>query len=201
MRYFYKDGFYMDDSYVPEDAIEITEERYHELLDGQGNGYMIVSDEVGYPILIEQQPSQYHVLSGGVWHISDEDAVQLKKDQQDYIWKRIKLRREEADHNGVFIEKINKTIQTDPTSKTKLDKLSTYIDRVGTIQWKCEDNSHIELDKALLDDIQVQIILNENQNHRNAENHRIALLEAEDPLHYDYSTGWTDIPPDTKQEV
>lgn len=36
---------------IPADKVEITEEYWRELLDGQSNGSEIVADENGYPIL------------------------------------------------------------------------------------------------------------------------------------------------------
>lgn len=44
---------------IPDGAVEITEERHAELLDGQSNGQQIVPDENGYPILITPEDVPY----------------------------------------------------------------------------------------------------------------------------------------------
>lgn len=48
---FYDSWIHGDD--VPSDAVEITDQKYRELLDGQAAGKIIRSDETGYPILVE----------------------------------------------------------------------------------------------------------------------------------------------------
>ena len=49
MKY-WKNGFYLEQI---EGSVEITEEYWQELLDGQSQGKQIVSNEVGYPILAD----------------------------------------------------------------------------------------------------------------------------------------------------
>ena len=51
-------GFYTPDvnPTMPSDAVEITEEYYQSLLQGQGEGKQIVADAQGYPILITPAP-------------------------------------------------------------------------------------------------------------------------------------------------
>ena len=54
MKY-WKQGFY--DAPI-DGAVEITEERWRELLDGQAAGRMITEDEQGFPILTEYVESR-----------------------------------------------------------------------------------------------------------------------------------------------
>lgn len=51
-------GFYTPDinPVIPADAVEITEEYYQSLLEGQSNGLQIVADTQGYPIHITPAP-------------------------------------------------------------------------------------------------------------------------------------------------
>jgi hypothetical protein len=57
MAYFYsnsKKGFYTVDIHkdnIPKDAVEITDEYYKELLDGNSCGQIITVNDKGYPIL------------------------------------------------------------------------------------------------------------------------------------------------------
>jgi hypothetical protein len=61
MKYFYVQatkGFYTFDIHgnaIPEDAVEITEEYYKELLEGNSNGQVISVNDNGYPILIGER--------------------------------------------------------------------------------------------------------------------------------------------------
>ncbi|HDR1103012.1 hypothetical protein [Pasteurella multocida] len=70
MTIYYKDGFYFKDQKVPVGAVEISEERYIELLNGQSNGKIIISDKSGNPILINPAPSAFHELKNGEWKIT-----------------------------------------------------------------------------------------------------------------------------------
>ena len=55
MKY-WKDGFYLEQT---EGSVTITDEYWQELLDGQSQGKQIVSNEDGYPILVDPPaPSQ-----------------------------------------------------------------------------------------------------------------------------------------------
>ncbi|HHQ4468329.1 TPA: tail fiber assembly protein [Aeromonas veronii] len=48
-------GFYSSDrpSNIPDDAVEITVENYHSMLDGQSKGFVITPDKNGFPELID----------------------------------------------------------------------------------------------------------------------------------------------------
>lgn len=52
MRYYWKNGFYAGNAgTVPDGAVELTEERYLELMEGQQNGKEITTGEDGFPVL------------------------------------------------------------------------------------------------------------------------------------------------------
>ncbi|WP_072410651.1 phage tail protein [Pseudomonas sp. NFACC04-2] len=66
-------GFYDDSIHsaaqIPEDVVEITQERHMELLEGQSKGKRISSGEDGYPILVnppEQSPESLAAIER-VW--------------------------------------------------------------------------------------------------------------------------------------
>jgi len=86
MAMYYKDGFF-DDSYggfVPEGAVEISQDKYIELLNGQAQGKQIVSNKQGKPVLIELQPSPAHELNLDTlsWEISAEKQTALLAETQ-----------------------------------------------------------------------------------------------------------------------
>lgn len=51
-------GFYHPDIHeeIPEDAVDVSDERYQELLEGQSAGRRIIADEHGNPVLADQLP-------------------------------------------------------------------------------------------------------------------------------------------------
>ena len=86
MTMYYKNGFFddTDGSFVPEGAVEISQDKYIELINGQSQGKQIVSNKQGEPVLIEQQPSPAHELNLDTltWDISVEKQTALLADAQ-----------------------------------------------------------------------------------------------------------------------
>lgn len=83
---YFKDGFF-DDSYggfVPEGAVEISQDKYIELLNGQAQGKQIIADKTGNPVLIDPQPSAAHVLNLDTltWGITPEKQAALLSETQ-----------------------------------------------------------------------------------------------------------------------
>lgn len=69
MTMYYQNGFYKEPT---ENAVAISNQAYETLIIGQSQGKTIIADDNGYPILIDPQPSPYHVLHGKEWIIDDE---------------------------------------------------------------------------------------------------------------------------------
>jgi len=59
--------------------------------------------------------------------------------------------------------------------------------------WKMMDNRFIPMMRELLDELLLQLLADEQADCANAERHRAAILQADNPLDYDYSSGWTAI--------
>ena len=86
MTMYFKDGFFdnTDGGFVPESAVEISQDKYIELLNGQSQGKQIVADKTGNPVLIDPQPSVAHVLNLDTltWEISPEKHTALLAETQ-----------------------------------------------------------------------------------------------------------------------
>ena len=85
MTMYYKNGFYdSTDGYVPDGAVEISQDKYIELLNGQSQGKQIIADKTGYPVLIDPQPSAAHVLNLDTlkWEISSQKQTALLAETQ-----------------------------------------------------------------------------------------------------------------------
>ena len=90
---YFKDGFF-DDSYggfVPESAVEISQDKYIELLNGQSQGKQIIADKSGNPVLIDPQPSAAHVLNLDTltWEISPEKQTALFAQQKESLLNKL----------------------------------------------------------------------------------------------------------------
>ena len=93
MTMYFKDGFF-DNSYggfVPESAVEISQDKYIELLNGQAQGKQIVADKTGQPVLIAPQPSAAHVLNLDTltWEISPEKQTALFAQQKEGLLNKL----------------------------------------------------------------------------------------------------------------
>lgn len=93
MTMYFKDGFF-DDSYggfVPESAVEISQDKYIELLNGQAQGKQIIADKTGNPVLIDPQPSAAHVLNLDTltWEISPEKQTALFAQQKEGLLNKL----------------------------------------------------------------------------------------------------------------
>lgn len=81
MTMYFKDGFFddADGGFVPESAVEISQDKYIELINGQSQGKQIIANKTGNPVLIDPQPSAAHVLNLDTftWEISAEKQTAL----------------------------------------------------------------------------------------------------------------------------
>ena len=81
MTMYFKDGFFDDaeGGFVPESAVEISQDKYIELINGQSQGKQIIANKTGNPVLIDPQPSAAHVLNLDTftWEISAEKQTAL----------------------------------------------------------------------------------------------------------------------------
>lgn len=93
MTMYFKDGFFDDsyDGFVPESAVEISQDKYLELLNGQAQGKQIVSNKQGEPVLIDPQPSVAHVLNLDTltWEISAEKQTALFAQQKESLLNKL----------------------------------------------------------------------------------------------------------------
>ncbi|WP_311419645.1 DUF4376 domain-containing protein [Kingella denitrificans] len=147
-------------------------------------------------LTIEPPPSSLHTWDGKAWVLDAETAAALKQAQQEEMWTRIKAKREEQRYGGAYIPALKKWLQSDEPSRTQYLQLQ-LLEAKGLfkqpVRWKTMDNSFIGLDAAAVTAIALQIMDNEQADFANAERHRAAMLKADNPLDYDYSSGWTEI--------
>ena len=115
-----------------------------------------------------------------------------KKDLQSQIWEQIKAHRYAVTRGGVYINSVGKWFHSDDASRAQYLALQILPSLPDNLMWKTMDNTFVKMTKELLAEIAKTMMEEEQANFANAERHRMAMLQADNPLEYDYSTGWSE---------
>lgn len=190
---YFKDGFYFD--VQPQGAIELSQERYIELLAGQAQGKIIVSNLQGEPLLTEPPPTEYHEWNGEKWAISSAKQAEVKQLQQEQMREKINALRDQKINGGVYVPELNKWFDSDARAERSLNSVKSTFDLLGDMEitWTCADNTQVQINKEKLILVWKAIMQAQQQNHANALHHKAEMMKAENPESYDYSTGWTEV--------
>ena len=136
-------------------------------------------------------PSELHQWNGKAWVLSKEAAAAVKAEQQAEMWERIKAKRAQSCHAGIYIKSLKKWLHSDADSRQQYTFLRTLDKLPENLMWKTVDNSFVPMTRELLDELSLKLIADEQHDFQNAERHKAAMLKAENPLDYDYSDGWS----------
>lgn len=187
--YYYDNGFYDDANggHVPDGATEVSREQHIALLSALNAGSLILPDLSVTP----PRPSALHTWDGKAWVLDAKLAAALKQAQQEEIWARIKQKRHDNLRGGVYVKSIGKWLHSDDESRAQYTFMRTMSQLPEKMMWKTMDNTFVPMTKALLDELSLQLLADEQADFANAERHRAAMLKAGSPLDYDYSGGWT----------
>lgn len=126
------------------------------------------------------------------WVIHPElDAYKLMEDQS-VAWENIKQRRYEAVTSGVYVESVDSWFHTDEVSVTSYSTIAGMIalNNYEPVQWKTMDNTWILLTIPIFKELQTAISQKTNANYAIAEQHKSDMMKSDNPLEYDFSTGW-----------
>ena len=107
------------------------------------------------------------------------------------MWTRIKQNRHDNLRGGVYVKSIGKWLHSDDESRAQYTFMRTMPTLPEKMMWKTMDNTFVHMTKALLDELSLQLLADEQADFANAERHRAAMLKADNPLDYDYSGSWT----------
>ncbi|HFC6360798.1 TPA: DUF4376 domain-containing protein [Neisseria lactamica] len=193
MTIYFKNGFYDDTlGSVPEGAVAVRAEEYAALLAGQAQGVQIAADADGRPVLTPPRPSEYHEWDGKKWKIGKEAAARKKADAVAAVWEKIKQKRHENLRGGVYVESVGKWFHNTDEARQQYTFMRTLPQLPPDLQWKTMDGGFVNLTRALLDELSLKLLADEQQDFANAERHRVLMEQSDDPEHYDYSDGWTE---------
>ena len=136
-------------------------------------------------------PSELHEWNGKAWALDKAAAAAVKAEQQAEMWERIKAKRAQSCHAGIYIKSLKKWMHSDADSRQQYTFLRTLDKLPENLMWKTVDNSFVPMTRELLDELTLKLISDEQHDFQNAERHKAAMLKAENPLDYDYSDGWS----------
>lgn len=142
-------------------------------------------------LTIEPPPSSLHTWDGKAWVLDKAAAQVIKTARQEEVWTRIKQKRHDNLRGGVYVKSIGKWLHSDDESRAQYTFMRTMPALPEKMVWKTMDNTFVPMTKALLDELSLQLLADEQADFANAERHRAAMLKADNPLDYDYSGGWT----------
>lgn len=138
---------------------------------------------------------QLHLVTDDMTEIdADELSNRLAPSKlvlQDEIWEQIKQKRHTVTRGGVFIKSVGKWFHTDDPSRTQYLAMQIMPKLPDDLMWKTMDGSFIRLTKEILMQVAMTMMTQEQSDFANAERHRQLMLKAENPLEYDYSSGWS----------
>jgi hypothetical protein len=194
--YYYQNGFLHTDGTPPEGAVALTAAEHEALVVGQCTGQIVMPGKDGKPVLADPAPCTSCTWDGEKWHIDPECAAKLKAEQQAEVWERIKQKRYDNLRQGVYVKSVGKWFQTDDATRLQYLTLRTLPDKSFPLKepWRTMDNTDLppeKCTKALFEEIVMQMVADEMADFHNAKRHRAAMLQADNPLDYDYSGGWT----------
>lgn len=193
MTIYFKNGFYDDTlGSIPEGAVAVGGEEYAALLAGQAQGGQIAADADGKPVLTPPRPSDYHEWDGKEWKIGKDAAVRKKAEAVAAVWEKIKQKRHQNLRGGVYVESVGKWFHNTDEARQQYTFMRTLPQLPPDLQWKTMDGGFVNLTRALLDELSLKLLADEQQDFANAERHRVLMEQSDDPENYDYSDGWTE---------
>ncbi|WP_052125238.1 DUF4376 domain-containing protein [Gallibacterium anatis] len=185
---------------------QVDEATFQRIINGNGAR---AADSDGNPILIPNAPSQYHIWNGTEWVISDEGEAELLAQQRNQIRNAINTKRDACVNGGVYVPAIQKWVDTDEKGRATLVEIKADFDLNGKTEENgepriftliCADNTAQPLDFDKFKAVWNAAAKLKESMFENAYMHKILLEQAEKPLEYDWSIGWSQTYEDYKNE-
>lgn len=160
-----------------------------------GDGTMWADPKTKQMRLIPHRTDLHQYWDGSAWVLSAEQQAVKKAQDIAIVRERINALRDSKSAGGVYVEALGKWFDSDDKAQKKLLGLKATMDLMTsemTVDWTCADNTDFEgFGKPHLTAVIATILQTENHNHTVARQHKVALEQAENPLEYDYSGGWS----------
>lgn len=176
---------------------QVDEATFQRIINGDGAR---ATDSDGNPILIPNAPSEYHFWNGTAWVLSSEGEAELLAEQRNQIRNAINTKRDACVNGGVYVPEIDKWVDTDEKGRATLVEIKADFDLNGTQEANgepriftmiCADNTAQPLDFDKFRAVWNAAAKLKEGMFENAYMHKILLEQAEKPLEYDWSIGWS----------
>ncbi|OOF50916.1 hypothetical protein BKK54_04260 [Rodentibacter genomosp. 1] len=115
------------------------------------------------------------------------------EEEREQIRQAINAKRDQTDASGVFVAQIGKWVDSDDKAYQNILGFKASLDLLGDmeIEWTWADNTSSTINRQTLAVIVGALLQAKQANHANAIKHKEAVMLVDNPLEYDYSTGWT----------
>lgn len=151
-------------------------------------GLYVVNGAVVY----EPKPSQYHEYVNGEWAIPHEKQAALLQQQREQVFERINALKVEKTKGGVLLN--GHWFDTD--GEAQINVMGAYngmlLAGLKSRQWTTYDNQTVTLTLDEMKALYLAVLNVKDHNHKTSIMHKKAAAESDDPIHYDYSTGWSE---------
>ncbi|OOF85485.1 hypothetical protein BKG93_04515 [Rodentibacter ratti] len=144
--------------------------------------------------LVEKCPSEDHEWNGKSWVISKEKMTALLTEQRERVFAQIVTKRDECVNGGAYVERIGKWVDSDEKGRATLVEIKADFDLNGkdnTYTLICSDNTAYTLNFDEFKSVWDAVKTLKEKMFENAYMHQILLEQAENPLEYDWSIGWS----------
>lgn len=152
---------------------------------------MLMTDNEIKHCLSNDSTTRYDAEADSI--IIDDALVAAKKErEQARAWENIKTFRQEKMTGGVYVPSVDKHLHTDETSSIQYAQIGTAISlgMFQSLNWKTIEGDFIEMTEAVFRELQAVMIQKTQANYARAEYHKYMMMQSDNPLDYDYSTGW-----------
>lgn len=178
---------------IPDTVIAVGDNEYQALIDGRANGCEIIVSKDNKLSLTTPKPSSAHKWNGKAWVLDKAKQTELIAQQREQIRQAINAKRDQTDASGVFVAQIDKWVDSDDKAYQNILGVKASLDLLGDmeIDWTWADNTSSTINRQMLAVIVGALLQAKQANHANAIKHKEAVMLVDNPLEYDYSTGWT----------
>lgn len=130
---------------------------------------------------------------------ADLKAKYLERIREE-VWEKIKQRRSKSMESGVYHPKLQKWFHTDTEAQRNYALMGHAINSplYQPKRWKTMDGTFIEMTREVFQDVLALALKKADDDYKNAEIHKAKVMVSNDPLAYDFTTGWS--PAYTKEQ-
>lgn len=172
----------------------VTDDEEYRIKDTLAKNGEVYLDQNNVLVITGPKPAEYMVWDkGGVrWVVDTQKHVEYLENSRQTIWDKIKDRRSDQAYTGIRID--NDWFHTDEESlrNYQLCWVRSELPEFNPPHWKTMSGSFTIMTKELLEKIIAKAYDKGQHDFKIAEMHRQALWKSNDPLNYDFSTGWSE---------